>query len=96
MVLHRLTVSTKVRRLALDRPLKLDLGCGPNPKAGWVNIDLARGADLRLDLREPLPLPSGCAEVVYSEHFFEHLGYPGEASDFLAERVLRLRRLPDA
>jgi hypothetical protein len=41
----------------LQRPeKKLNLGCGPNPKPGWINIDLFDSrADLQLDLREKWP-----------------------------------------
>ncbi len=88
---HHLSVAADTRRIQLDRPLKLNLGSGRKLKAGWVNVDAIRGADLRVDLREPLPLPDGCAEIVYSEHFFEHLSFPGDAESFLGEcrRVLR-------
>ncbi len=72
-------------------PLKLNLGCGSNLKPGWVNADLfEEGADLSLDLREPLPFPDKSATTIYSEHFFEHLEYPAEVESFLKEcwRVL--------
>jgi predicted SAM-dependent methyltransferase len=55
------------------RPLRLCLGSGSAPLPGWVNVDFERGADVRLDLRFPLPLPDRCAEYVYSEHMVEHL-----------------------
>jgi predicted SAM-dependent methyltransferase len=69
---------------------KLNLGCGANTKPGWVNVDLSPEADLRLDLRRPLPFADGSVAVIYSEHFFEHLTYPDEALRFLEEarRVL--------
>jgi hypothetical protein len=51
--------------------LKLNIGCGPNHKAGWVNIDLWGHPHLILDMRQPIPLPDGCASLIYSEHFFE-------------------------
>ncbi len=73
------------RRYASARSLKLNVGCGGNAKPGWVNIDLIAGADLQLDLREPIPLADGSAQLIYAEHFFEHLDYPGPASRFLAE-----------
>ena len=59
--------------------LKLNIGCGPNSKEGWINIDLSRSAEMSLDMREPLP-------------FFEHLDYPNVAKMFLQEcfRVLEL------
>lgn len=57
-------------------PYRLHLGCGKNHFAGWVNIDQEATAgivDVSWDLRQPLPLPEGCAELVYHEHFLEHL-----------------------
>jgi predicted SAM-dependent methyltransferase len=73
------------------RNLKLNVGCGPNSKEGWVNIDQSDKADLQLDLREPLPFGTGSVSMVYSEHFFEHLEYPDQALNFLKEslRVLQ-------
>lgn len=54
--------------------MKLHLGCGPVRLDGWLNIDLdSPVADVRRDLTEPLPLESGCATHVFSEHFIEHL-----------------------
>lgn len=73
------------------RGLKLNIGCGPHHKQGWVNIDLD-GGDLNLDMREPIPLPDGCAGIIYSEHFFEHLDYPSDALNFLSESHRILER----
>jgi predicted SAM-dependent methyltransferase len=73
------------KRYSAERQLKLNIGCGPNPKQGWVNVDLADTADLTLDMRESIPLPNGCCQTIYSEHFFEHLDYPGDAKSFLSE-----------
>ncbi len=74
--LHRAGVR-KARRMHWDAPLKLNLGCDANLKAGWVNIDLFTAtADIRLDLREPLPFADNSAAFIYSEHVFEHLAYP--------------------
>ena len=42
-------------------------------------------ADLRLDLRDPLPLPDGCAQYVYASHYLEHLDYRREVPPFLKE-----------
>jgi predicted SAM-dependent methyltransferase len=74
-------------------PLRLNLGCGPNRKNGWVNIDLFDpAADLQLDVRNPWPFPDRSAAHVYSEHTFEHLEPEDEVPHFLAEalRVLQL------
>jgi predicted SAM-dependent methyltransferase len=70
---------------------KLNVGCGPNRKDGWINLDLSKSADLRLDLREKLPFHNNSASIIYSEHFFEHLEYPHDAINFLKEslRVLK-------
>ena len=81
----------RARRLSIETDLKLNFGCGPYSKPGWINVDTcSREADLHLDLRERLPFPDECASIVYSEHFFEHLEYPEPAMTFLREcwRVL--------
>jgi predicted SAM-dependent methyltransferase len=71
---------------------KLNLGCGPNLKPGWINIDLLdSGADLQLDLREQWPFADASISHIYSEHVFEHFEVREEVSHFLSEayRVLR-------
>lgn len=69
---HRRAVRM-AKRVSPSSGLKLHLGCGPNRKAGWINIDLlAEGVDLALDLREPLPFPDSSVTDVYSEHIIEH------------------------
>lgn len=55
------------------RPLRLCLGSGAAPIAGFVNIDMESGADVRLDLRFALPVPDSSVELIYSEHVIEHL-----------------------
>lgn len=72
-------------------PIKLNLGCGPNRKPDWVNIDLYHpSADLQLDLREPWPFPDASVSYIYSEHVFEHFEFTREVPHFLqeAQRVL--------
>lgn len=55
------------------QPLRICLGSGSAPVAGWVNVDMDPGAPVRLDLRHPLPVADGAASLVYSEHVIEHL-----------------------
>jgi len=87
---HRAT-ARRLRRAAPAPPLRLNLGCGRNKKAGWINVDLRSHAEYRIDLRRPWPIPDASTEIVYSEHVFEHFAFPEEARHFLAEarRVLR-------
>lgn len=81
---HRKGVQ-RARRYKHATNLSLNIACGSIVKAGWLNIDICPAADLRLDLREKLPLPDGCAQMIYCEHFLEHLDYPEEASRLLGE-----------
>lgn len=71
-------------------PYKLQIGCGKKLKPGWVNIDLKPPAELQVDVRRGLPLPDASCELIYCEHFLEHLEYPKESVPFLKEcrRVL--------
>jgi predicted SAM-dependent methyltransferase len=65
---------------------KLNLGCGPNPKPGWINIDLFDShADLQLDLREMWPFTDSSISHIYSEHVFEHFEFLEEVPHFLSE-----------
>lgn len=85
--LHQSAVK-KARQSFQGPPLKLNLGCGPFGKAGWVNIDLYdESADLRLDLREPWPFPDQSATYIYSEHIFEHFEIYTEVPHILSESL---------
>jgi len=77
-------------RLTTMARLRLNLGSGPKPRPGWVNVDLQPGADLALDIRRPLPFPKASCAELYAEHVLEHLAYPGEVEQVLADwfRVL--------
>ncbi|SRR6266550_374279 len=82
----------KAPRFLRKRPLKLNLGCGPNRKPGWLNIDLFdSAADLQLDLRKRWPFAEGSAAYIYSEHVFEHFEFLQEVPHILSEslRVLQ-------
>lgn len=70
--------------------LKLNVGSGEHRREGWLHLDRHAAADLPLDLREPLPFGDGSVAEIYSEHFFEHLDYPKQATAFLKQcrRVL--------
>lgn len=71
--------------------MRLNLGSGDFPAAGWVNVDSWAGnlPDVVASLLE-LPFPDGSAERVYAGHVLEHLDYDTEVPAALAEvwRVL--------
>lgn len=53
--------------------MKLNVGSGPHPCPGWVNVDpYAEHADLRASIYA-LPLPSESVARVYLGHVLEHL-----------------------
>ena len=89
----------RMRRRGVDpqfkgaRDLLVNVGCGSLGQEGWVNIDCfpAEGVTCVNDCRTRLPLPSGSARGIFTEHFLEHLDYYEEAPRFLTEcrRVLR-------
>lgn len=57
--------------------IKLDLGCGPNPREGFVGVDsLTFGKDniVKHDLREtPWPFEDNSVSEATCSHFLEHL-----------------------
>lgn len=78
-----------------DTSIKLNVGCGTDYKAGWINIDnnsdnnISR-LDLNWDLRNPLPFKEDSVDFVFNEHFIEHLTVEegqGVIRDFM--RVLK-------
>ena len=56
-------------------PLKLDLGCGPNKKEGFLGVDCRefKGVDVVADLRQPWPWADNSVDEIYCSHFIEHL-----------------------
>jgi predicted SAM-dependent methyltransferase len=55
-------------------PIYLHLGCGDRKFDGFINVDLdSPGADMHLDLTQPLPWGQGTVSGIYSEHFIEHI-----------------------
>lgn len=63
--------------------LKLNLGCGKDTKAGFVNIDFSKRGNTEIDLVANLsleiPLDNESCKYIYCSHFVEHLDwYDGE------------------
>lgn len=56
--------------------VRLNLGCGRAPLAGWLNADRCRlsGVELLLDLEQPfLPFADGTVDEVNCSHVLEHV-----------------------
>ena len=84
------------------QPVRIYTGCGTNPAAGFINIDIAPmlpPEDTRFDDREyfffpfadtPWPIPDACVDYIFNEDFIEHLNQKQQFR-FLAEslRVLK-------
>lgn len=68
----------------------LNIGCGDRKLAGFVNIDVMPGADLRHDVTRGIPYSDSSVDLIFSEHFLEHLPQR-DGLRFLREcrRVLR-------
>jgi SAM-dependent methyltransferase len=70
--------------------MRLHIGSGPVAIEGWTNVDVTAypGVDVVLDVREPWPFAD--VELIFAEHFIEHLTLT-EGLSFLREcrRVLR-------
>jgi Methyltransferase domain len=54
--------------------LKVDIGCGPNKRPGFIGVDLMDGADYRCDIaEEPLPFADNSVSHLFSSHCLEHI-----------------------
>lgn len=72
---------------------KLQIGCGTNPLAGWLNSGISLKEcwfGIYLDAGKPFPFSDASFNFVFSEHLFEHLSYQ-QAINMLKEsyRVLK-------
>lgn len=65
-----------IRDLEQGRPLRIDVGSGPRPRAGFYGLDRQEspGVDSVADLNQPLKLlPDNCVDHLFSSHALEHV-----------------------
>lgn len=69
----------------------IQIGSGTHLINGYLNIDIMPPADILYDVREGLPLENNVGEIIFSEHFLEHIDYPVSVEKFVKEcfRVLK-------
>ena len=65
--------------------LKLNIASGGEKREGWISVDVSLAADIRMDLRKPLPFGDGSASLIFCEHFCDHLNYPFMIKKFLSQ-----------
>lgn len=57
-----------------EGPVRMNLGCGPDNRPGYINVDAyVDNADLKMDIFD-LPLPDNSVDEIFSSHMLEHLG----------------------
>jgi predicted SAM-dependent methyltransferase len=74
IALKKRHASVKLARFS--KPYKLHLGCGEVRFDGWVNVDAdprLAAVDLVWDLSLRMPVDDSSCQVIYCEHFLEHL-----------------------
>jgi hypothetical protein len=73
-----------------SRPRRLNIGCGPQPQAGWFNVDrrAGPGVDLVADIRDGLPLPSHGMDCAVAMHVVQDLAWPD-----IVPALVEIRRL---
>jgi Methyltransferase domain len=63
--------------------VKIDIGCGKNPKPDFIGIDsIDFGQKHVLDVRKGLPFKANSVDEVHSSHFVEHLTWPERVTFF--------------
>lgn len=65
------------RALSIARATRINLGCGPLARSGWINCDVRAlpGVNLRCDLRRGLPLAPECVDYIVAMHLLQDLHY---------------------
>lgn len=67
---------------------QLEIGSGPTQRAGWLTLDMCKGADIYWDLRYKMPFNESTFDRVYCSHVLEHFSYRD-----LKELLIEVRRI---
>jgi predicted SAM-dependent methyltransferase len=75
---------------ALQKPRRLNWGCGTEPEPGWINSDIKEDptVDISCDILQGLPLEEGSIEYAVSIHALPELRHPD-----LVPALMELRRV---
>jgi hypothetical protein len=77
----------------MSEGLKLNLGCGQNPLAGYVNVDKFGTPDVKCDLEQfPWPWEDGSVGEIVLNHVLEHLGASAETFIDIVKEMYRVCR----
>jgi predicted SAM-dependent methyltransferase len=87
VLVHRFRHGKTRRQWKNQRDLLVNLGCGGNGRADWVNLDAfpAPGVNCVCDCRRGLPFADASCAGIFTEHFFEHVDYTEEVPRLLDE-----------
>ena len=53
--------------------VKVNIGSGRKPVAGWINTDIVWQGQIYLDATVPWPVPNGSVDFVYADNVIEHV-----------------------
>ena len=85
VLIHVRPSKPKARKLARKSgKVRLNLGSGRALITGWINVNIESNADLVHDIRRGLPFESNSVDLIYNEHFIEHLSFQ-DGKRFLSE-----------
>lgn len=71
--------------------VRVQIGGGRHLKKGYINIDIIPPADIVHDVREGIPLEDDSVQLIFNEHFLEHIDYPISVKKVIEEchRILK-------